>query len=308
MSDKGSATPAAMGDGRDEEVTALLKGAVDIHCHSGPAAMPRILTHDEEMMEASASGFRAVVTKDHFYPGMSHCAVLNALYPDAGTTLFSGLALNNASGGINPHAVDHTIKMGGKIIWMPTLSAKNHLEKLATEGKSFPKTSQPMLDAIPLTVFDANGKLSDESKKILDLVAEGDIILSGGHLRVDEQFALFEEGKKRGLKKMVSTHPTYMIGCSDEDLKQLASMGVYLEHVIGMFLPGRKWGPEEFARLVRMHGLEMTVVSSDLGLRGGPRPVAAYHEFVRHLLDLQFTHAEIRHMLVDNPTKLLNLN
>src|SRR5689334_12283293 len=142
---------------RPQEVADLLVGAIDLHCHSGPAAMPRILDHHEALMDCAAAKFAALVYKDHFYLGVSHAMILEKLFPESGVKLFSGIALNNASGGINPHAVNHAINIGAKIVWMPTLSAANHLEKLATEGKTFPKTSKRMLDALPLSALDANG-------------------------------------------------------------------------------------------------------------------------------------------------------
>src|SRR5882757_4214781 len=126
---------------RPAEVAELLVGAIDLHCHSGPAAMPRILDHHEELLDAGAAGFRAVLYKDHFYPGMAHAIILEKMFPETNVKLFSGVALNNASGGINPHAVNHAVNIGAKIVWLPTLSAANHIEKLATEGKSFPKTA-----------------------------------------------------------------------------------------------------------------------------------------------------------------------
>ena len=54
---------------RMKEINRLLEGAIDLHCHSGPAAMPRILNHYEAMMECSEAKFRALVYKDHFYLG-----------------------------------------------------------------------------------------------------------------------------------------------------------------------------------------------------------------------------------------------
>src|SRR5258708_37374450 len=158
---------------RPAEVAELLIDAVDLHCHSGPAAMPRILDHHEELMDAAAAGFRAVLYKDHFYAGMAHAMILEKLYPELGVQLFSGIALNNASGGINPHAVDHAIKLGAKIVWMPTLSAANHINELASgKAKTFPKTSQEMLDPTPLSALDAKGRLTDETKKVDDLGGE----------------------------------------------------------------------------------------------------------------------------------------
>src|ERR1700736_4545187 len=166
---------------RAAEVAELLVAAIDLHCHSGPAAMPRILDHHEELLDAAAAKFRAVLYKDHFYAGMAHEILLAKMFAETKGKLFSGIALNNASGGINPHAVDHAIKLGGKIVWMPTLSAANHVKAMASGNSTFPKTSPQMLDPTPLSVLDADGKLTDDSKKVIDLIAEADIILAGGH-------------------------------------------------------------------------------------------------------------------------------
>lgn len=298
-------TPAT----RDAEIAALLEGAIDIHCHSGPAAMPRILDHHEAMLDAAEAKFRAVLFKDHYYLGVAHSIMLEKLVPDTGVRLFSGIALNNASGGINPYAVDHAIKIGGKIVWMPTLSAANHIAKSATETKNFPSSAKKMLAALPLTVLDANGALTDDTKAVLDLIAEGDIILAGGHLDVHEQLLMFAEAKARGVRKMLVNHPTYVIGCSDEDIRSLVSMGVYMEHSLCMFIEGRahKWEPTELARLIRLAGVDKTVLSSDLGLTGSPRPLEGFRATVGNLLDLQFTPAEIRTLVGDNAATLLNL-
>tara|TARA_R110002020_G_scaffold85216_3_gene210440 strand:+ start:1872 stop:2780 length:909 start_codon:yes stop_codon:yes gene_type:complete len=295
---------------RDAEIADLLVGAIDIHCHSGPAAMPRILDHHEAMLDAAAAGFRAVLFKDHYYLGVAHSIILEKLVPDTGVRLFSGVALNNASGGINPYAVDHAIKIGGKIVWMPTLSAANHIAKSATETKNFPSSGKKMLSALPLSVLDANGRLTDDTKAVLDLIAEGDIILAGGHLDANEQLLMFAEAKARGVTKMLVNHPTYVIGCSDEDIRSLVSMGVYMEHSLCMFVEGRahKWEPAELARLIRLAGVERTVLSSDLGLTGSPRPVEGFRTTVGNLLELGFTADEIRSLVGNNAATLLNLD
>ena len=297
-------------DDRDTEVSALLVGAIDLHCHSGPAAMPRILDHHEALMGCANARFRALLYKDHFYLGVSHAMILEKLFPETGVKLYSGIALNNASGGINPHAVDHAINIGARIVWMPTLSAANHIEKAATEAKSFPKTAKKMLDPIPLSALDANGKLSDATLQVLDLIAEGDIILAGGHLPASELHIVFAEAKTRGVKKMLVNHPTYVVGCTDEDIRQMVRMGVYMEHSICMFVEGKahKYGPDKLAHLIEVAGVDHTVLCSDLGLTGSPRPVDGYRQIVRMLLDLQFSTADIRRLIGTNAAGLLNLD
>jgi hypothetical protein len=295
------------------DVERLMKGAIDLHCHSGPSAMPRILDHYDAYKQASDAGFAALLYKDHYYPGMAHAQILERCYPDYGTKLFSGAALNNASGGINRYTVDHCVKLGGKIVWMPTFSAANHIEKYKAKHKgamSFPSTREKMVEPTPLTVLDANGKLTDETLACLDLIAEGDIILAGGHLHVTEQVPLYEEAKRRGVKKMMINHPTYLIDCTDEDMRSFVSMGVYLEHSICMFIPegrAKMFEPADLKHLIDVAGVDNTVLGSDLGLTDAPMPVEGYRMIIKILLELQIPEADIRKMISGNAAKLLNL-
>ncbi|MCK9917639.1 DUF6282 family protein [Microbacteriaceae bacterium K1510] len=304
------ATASAADNARSQEVADLLVGAVDLHCHSGPAAMPRILDHHEALMDCAAARFKALVYKDHFYLGTAHAILLEKLFPETGVRLFSGIALNNASGGINPHAVDHAASLGAKIVWLPTLSAENHIQQLTGQAKTFPKTSRKMLDPIPLSALDANGKLTDATKQVLDLIAEADIILAGGHLPASELLIVFEEAGRRGVKKMIVNHPTYIVGANDDDIRELVKLGVYMEHSICMFVEGRskKYGPDKLAHLIEVAGVDRTLLCSDLGLVGSPRPVDGYREIVKTLLDLQMPAADIRKLISSNAAALLNLD
>jgi len=290
---------------RAAHVADLLKGAVDLHCHSGPAAMPRILGHTQAFQEAEDAGFDVLLYKDHYYTGMNHVAVLNDIYPGKHVTLMSGVALNNAAGGINPYAVDHCIATGGQIVWMPTFSAKNHIEAYA--AKSFPKTARPMLAPTPLSAVDADGRLTDDVLTVLDLIAAGNIILAGGHLPVGEQFLLFDEAKKRGVQKMMVNHPTYLIGCSDDDIRGLVAMGVYMEHSICMFVPSRakQHDTADLVHLIEVAGADHTILGSDLGLTQAPKPVDGYRMVVSDLLDAGVPDAVIRQIAGDSAKALL---
>ena len=209
---------------REERITSLLVGAIDLHCHSGPSIMPRSLDHIEALHEAAAAGFRAMLIKDHYYSATPITELLNKQFGHLGVTLLSGVPLNNALGGFNVYAVDHGIKLGARLVWMPTFTAKNHIEANA-RSKGFPHTSKPLLEPDPLTVLDADGRLIDAVKPILDMIAEHDVVLSAGHLHISEIYPLFDEAKRRGVKRLLVNHPTFLIGCSLDDIRALVAHG-----------------------------------------------------------------------------------
>jgi hypothetical protein len=108
---------------------------------------------------------------------------------------------------------------------------------------------------------------------------------------------------------MMVNHPTYVVGCSDEDIRQMVRIGVYMEHSICMFVEGKahKYGSDKLAHLIEVAGVDHTVLCSDLGLTGSPRPVDGYRAIVRQLLDLQFSPDDIRRMTSRNAAGLLNM-
>jgi hypothetical protein len=294
---------------RAAEVAELLKGAIDLHCHSGPAAMPRILDHHEALLDAAEAGFRAVLYKDHFYLGVAHCVMLEKLVPNTGVNLYSGVALNNASGGINPYAVEHAAAIGGKIVWLPTLSAQNHLDQASGAAATFPKTAMKMMDPIGLTGLDANGEVLDDLKKCLDIIAGADMILAGGHLPAHELIKVFEEARARGVTKMLVNHPTYVVNATDDDIRAMVELGAVMEHSICMFIEGgaKCFDENDLQHVIEVAGVDNTILSSDLGLRGSPRPIEGFRQIVSMLLDLQVSKDDIRKLISTNAAKMLNL-
>lgn len=298
---------------RTDEVKELLNGAVDLHVHSGPAAMARTFDHNEAQKWGDEHGFKALVFKDHYVLNTSATLLLERMFPERKTKIYSGLALNNVSGGINPHAVDHAVKFGAKIIWMPTLSAKNHIEKSKSEAKNQPQAAKKLMEAEPITVLDANGKLTDDTLKVLDSIAEGDIILASGHLGVNECHIMFTEAKKRGVKKMMVNHPNYVIGCTDEDMRQLARNDVFMEFTIQQFVERKdgaapKHDMNELKHYISLGGVERSIISSDHGMSGGPLLVDGWQRILQLMLDNQWSKSDIKALTSTNATKMLNLD
>ncbi|AZG07059.1 hypothetical protein EGT29_03795 [Pigmentiphaga sp. H8] len=310
MNTSAVATPATELDPRVEN---LVQGAIDLHCHSGPSVMARYLDHLEAMREASEAGLKAVLLKDHYYSATPVTYLLNKHFSNLGVLMLSGVPLNNSVGGLNVHAVEHGIKLGARLVWMPTFSSANHIDHHKQDHKfteKFPQTKKKMIDPVPLTVLDAGGRLKEEVKDILDLIAEADVVLSAGHLHISEIWPLFDEARKRGVKRLLVNHPTYVVDATLDDMKVLARDGVYMEHSMCMWVPGSKfkfYEPEFLRQIIEAGTVDRTILGSDLGQQGNPRIVDGFRHVIRTCLDLGYTEAEVRKMTSTNASALMGI-
>ncbi|SVB55098.1 uncharacterized protein METZ01_LOCUS207952, partial [marine metagenome] len=104
-------------------VDRILEGALDIHVHFSPdPKVERRAGAVEIALQAKELGMQGVVLKSHEYPTHPVADTTSELVPEV--TVLGGVALDLGVGGLNIHAVEATANMGGRIVWMPTYSAK----------------------------------------------------------------------------------------------------------------------------------------------------------------------------------------
>jgi Family of unknown function (DUF6282) len=295
---------------KEKRIDAILRGAIDPHVHSGPSIAARALDHLDLVREMSQAGFAAVVTKDHDYAGVATAALITKHHPELRTKIFSGVVLNNVVGGINPYAVEHTAAMGGKIVWMPTLAAENHLRWEKTAKWSHPASTQKMRPASPVPVLDANKKVLDEVKEVLDVIAKNDMVLASGHLHVSETWLVFEEAQRRGVRRLIFTHPEEIVDASMNDVQGIAAMGAFVEHSLCMFLDGSKFqvcAPQDLRRYIDAAGVDHTILCSDLGQLGVFSPLEGFRHGVALCMDLGYRDADIHKMVSTNTARVLGI-
>lgn len=297
---------------RDEasRISEILKGGVDPHVHSGPSIAPRAIDHLNLAKEMSKAGLAAVVTKDHDYAGVMCAQMIRDHYPELTTQVFSGLVLNNVVGGLNPYAVEHTAAMDGRIVWLPTLAAENHLNWEKTSGWVHPASTQKIRPASAVPLFE-NGKLRPELLDILDVIAATEIALASGHIHASETRIVFEEARKRGVKRLIFTHPEDIVGATMEDTKDIADMGAYIEHSLAFFLEGSKFktrSSEDLQALIDLVGVERTILCSDLGQTGTLMPMEGLRRGVATCLSLGYSDAQIHQMVGTNAADVIGLN
>ncbi|MBO1080729.1 DUF6282 family protein [Roseomonas haemaphysalidis] len=288
-------------------VQSLMQGAIDLHCHSGPSVMARALNHEQALEQAADAGMRAVLFKDHYYPTGPFVDVLKEAGKATRAEPVGSIVLNNAVGGINPFAVEPALKCGAKVVWMPTVSAANHIRE--GHRKSLLPTKGKMLKQVALSAVDARGELLDNVKHVLDIIAEHDAVLSCGHLHISEVWPLFDEAKKRGVTRLLVNHPSYTVGATLSDVKELVSMGAWIEHSICMFIPNRmKVYDDAFLKaLIEAAGVERTFFGSDLGQTNAPLPVEGFRQIIGLLLSLGYGDDDVRKMVNTNAAQLAGI-
>ncbi|MCO5090922.1 DUF6282 family protein [Bosea sp. (in: a-proteobacteria)] len=295
----------------ERRIDDLLVGAIDPHVHSGPSIAPRGVDHLELLQQASAAGFAAVVTKDHDYSGVMTAELIKRHHPELKTKIYSSIALNNVIGGFNPYAVEHMAAMGGKVVWFPTLAAENHLRWEKTSSWQHPASTGKIRAASPVPVLNDDRKtLRDEVKEVIDIIARNDMVLASGHIHVSESWIVFEEARRRGVKRMVLTHPEDIVDASLDDVKGIAAMGAFVEHSLCMFLEGSKFKTRDGGDLrdqIEAAGVDRTVMCSDLGQVGVFGPIEGFRRGIRLCIDFGYGDEQIRKMVSTNAARMLGI-
>jgi hypothetical protein len=245
----------------------------------------------------------AIVVKSHSTDTAARAELVRQI---TGFPVWGGVALNYPVGGLNPHAVLETARQGGRIVWMPTTSARNFLaqaDNVPTLREKSPLSSEG------LVVRDDRGLLP-EVLSILDLVAEHDLILASGHLAPDETKALFEAARERGIARLVVTHPhADFIGMTAPQMRELAELGAVHEMHYSFVTPAVS-PPQNLTSIaaqIRQVGVDHCYIATDGGQAVNPPPVEMYRLFIEGLIELGFSEAELLRMTRTLPGHLLGV-
>jgi hypothetical protein len=267
----------------------------------------------EAAQHYNEAGFRAVVMKSHHHNTvMDVLAVQRTGLRDLDIAVYGGIALNGPVGGLNPRAVELSLKMGGRIVWFPTNAARAHIDYHKTHPNSaFPTPSVALSPETPIDVVGADGELLPEVHRVLDMIAEADAILAFGHLDPPQIDAVHVAAQHAGVKRMLVNHPEFVVGMSHEHAARLARSGVYIEHEIGMYIERATGSPRPITELldwISAIGVERTTIGSDAGQATNPLPADAYRALLTKLLDNGISETDITRMISANPAELLGLN
>jgi len=291
----------------------LLNGAVDLHIHAGPSLMAREVDAWDSAQQAIEANLAAIVIKDHHLPSVGAVSVVrDHLRGASRLQVFGSIALNSPVGGLNPKAVEVAIGFGAKVVWMTTVSCKNHVDKHTGHGFKFPALKKPLtVREEPLRYLDARGNLIPEAVRVLEVMTEHpDVVLATGHGNRDEIDAIIRKAVSLGLKRILVDHPYYMIEASLEDMKAWQSLGAYIEFTAVTSVPASNLyciPLADIAGYIKALGSERLILSSDYGQVGNGRPVDGLATFAALLLEQGIEEKVLRKVLTENPGRLLNL-
>jgi hypothetical protein len=259
-----------------------LEGAYDLHVHTSPDLFPRIADDRQMVAAAATAGFAGVVIKNHFEGTASRARL--AAGSAGGLKVYGGLVLNRYVGGINPHAVEVALRLGARIIWMPTLDSACHRQAFGFGGGFAAQSSGLETEAPGLHLL-TDGRLIPEAREVMTLVKEHGAALATGHVSFAEIQALVAEAQGQGFRKLILTHPYDRApGLTLEHVQALACPAVRVEFVFCSITP--RWAFTDAATIahcIRTVGPARFVISSDGGQAHNPMPPEGYRRFV-HLL------------------------
>jgi hypothetical protein len=294
-----------------DRVARVLEGAVDLHVHPAPSPLPRRLDAAEAARFAAEAGFRAIVVKSHHHSTVTDVLALESegMIPSE-VLVFGGIALNGPVGGLNPKAVDLALKMGGRIVWFPTIASEQHIRHHAEHPDlKFPKLAVKLKPEEPIEIL-ANGRVKDAVYEILESVKEADAILASGHLAPDRITKLFEAAREVGVTRLLVNHPNFVIEATHEDGKRWVALGATIEHSLCMYDDESSfyhWDVETLVAWIEAVGPEHSTLGSDLGQMDNPLPTDSFRKIVGKLLDRGLREDDLKRMVCDNPAELLGL-
>lgn len=283
-----------------------MRGAVDVHVHSHPDLFPRIADDVGVARHAQAMGLRAIVLKCHSERTTSRAFLTGQIVP--GIEVVGGIVLNRPVGGINPAAVESALLSGAKIVWMPTVDAAFHARTFGSTG-AYDKQASTMARAgdVGIEIVDEDGRLIPAVHEVLELVAQHRAVLGTCHLSPPEIELLIGEARRRGVEKILLTHPFFKVpGLELADVERLVKLGATAE--FGYCTVSPMWNHAPLGRVVeaiRTIGVERCVLMSDAGQRHNPMPAEALRVFAQSVFESGFDEDAVDRMIKHNPASLL---
>lgn len=287
--------------------TALLQGAYDLHLHAAPDIGPRSGDFFQVARAYAEAGFAGILVKDHFMPSTDRAYAVNASQRD-GFRVFGSVVLNTTVGGLNPRAVAVALARGAAAVFMPTSTARNHLERAGRPRPPFDAVPVLAEDDPGISILDARGRPDPRVIEICRLVAAKGAILATGHLSPRECVALATVAREMGVERLVATHASlYLSDLTVDQQRFIVSMGGVIEHSwFAVKHPRHPTSPRAIAEQIQQVGAEHCILTTDYGQVQVGRPVDGFVEMVETLMAHGISKRDMELMIRVNPARLVS--
>jgi len=283
-------------------------GTIDLHLHSAPSLFERIGDDWTIARAADEAGMRGFVIKAHHESTASRAHFVSKMFPRL--SIFGSITLNSYVGGINPAAVDSALRLGAKVVWMPSIDSAHHEKIYGTTG-SYGWQSGGRQGVKGISIL-AGGELLGQVHEVLKLIAEKDAILATGHLSEEEIRLLVPAAREHGVEKIIITHPfSRASGHTLELCVDMVELGALIEIEWTGISPMSTWEGESVEQLmgaIGRLGAENCVLVSDAGQRHSPMPPEALRILAQCLFEKGLNPEELGAMTIDNPKALLGID
>src|SRR5271163_2770786 len=213
-----------------------IEGGYDLQVHVAPDVIERRIDDIDLGHEFLKRGLKGFVLKSHYFPTAERAQVVTKAVP--GIQAFGAITLNHSVGGLNPVAVELSGRSGAKIVWMPTVDAANETAgrvdgpsaKLPFWAKIQRELAASGINPPPLSVIDAQGAITEATRRCLGVIAQHDMILATGHLGRAEIFPLVRAAREMAVHRVVVTHAEFPSqNLSADEQCELAGLGAVIE-------------------------------------------------------------------------------
>jgi hypothetical protein len=183
----------------------------------------------------------------------------------------------------------------GRIVWMPTHDSEHEVTYYKeTRAKA---------------VASRNGKLIPEVFEVLDLIKERNLTLATGHLTPAEVLMVMAEAKRRGITRVIVTHPMLGPQFTDMSLAQMqeaVKLGGAIEITAGTLFREQP-AKARAIEAIKVLGTQNVFVASDSGLVGTPNHPDALAMAAKVLRAAGFSEQDLNRMFKETPARLIGL-
>ncbi|MFK7997737.1 MAG: DUF6282 family protein [Granulosicoccus sp.] len=291
-----------------------LLGAVDGHVHACPHINGRSVDVLQAVRDAADAGMHAIGLMDNFANSSGLAALANRELSHLGVEVFGGLIMEPPAGGVSTDAVRIALDYGyGASDGARFISFPTHHTQYTARLEGRPDNYIDRCFHVP-----DSGRLPDNVIKILDLVAQADVVLNTGHLSATEAVRLTTVARDRGILRILVPANHF----DTNTVATLCSLGAYVEfsfffvshatdagltHVDSERHTVPRVAPADMANLISCAPDEQVILSGDCGVFLLPPPVEGLREFLLLMRSCGVAELSLQRMVRENPRKLFGL-